>query len=175
MQYIYIFFKGVCIFILFSASVCMPVGFLHGLFGAVYVRLWCWKQGRVREAEACREMDVLLARYILEQSEDLINGLNGWCMAGRERVFGETLSQGNAPHQSAWFKILARPKQTQHCEGLALKAQVHCLEVSVSFALTMLFMLPPGLFFFYFFFILWKNEGYIHSTQKACSHAGPKQ
>lgn len=52
-----------------------------------------------------------------------MNWLNGWCMAGMEGVFGEGLSQGNAPHQSAWLKVLAGPKQTQHCEGLALKAQ----------------------------------------------------
>lgn len=52
-----------------------------------------------------------------------MNWLNGWCMAGMEGVFGEGLSQGNAPHQSAWLKVLAGLKQTLHCEGLALKAQ----------------------------------------------------
>lgn len=52
-----------------------------------------------------------------------MNWLNGWCMAGMEGVFGEGLSQGNAPHQSAWLKVLAGLKQTPHCEGLALKAQ----------------------------------------------------
>lgn len=58
-----------------------------------------------------------------------MNWLKGWCMAGMEEVFGEGLSQGNAPHQSAWLKVLAGLKQTQHCEGSALKAQPHFLEV----------------------------------------------
>jgi len=52
-----------------------------------------------------------------------MNWLDGWCIAEMEGVFGEALSQGNAPHQSGWLKVLAELKQTPHCEGLALKVQ----------------------------------------------------
>ena len=60
-------------------------------------------------------------RYILKQSEAWWMVGGGWCMAGMEVVFGEGLSQGNAPHQSAWLKLLAGAKQTHTQPRPALK------------------------------------------------------
>lgn len=111
--------------------------------GSAWVRLRCWKaggtRGKVREVEPRGENGYFTGQVYLKTIRGLMNGAE-WLMHGRNgRAIRGSLSQGNAPHQSAWLKVLAGAKQTQHCEGPGLKGTVHslkgaeeaCLSVSV--------------------------------------------